>query len=164
MEYVFPILAFIVVMFILLFTTKFLNYKSKKLLKGNYMHVVESLSLGANVRIHLIKVDKEFYIISSSNKTVEFLAKVDINDYEEKEIKNPISEVIDFKSILMKHVNKVSFNTMKNSNTQSKSNKADEKVDSVNNVNTFKNNLDKLKHLNKSINNQWGQNEQEKEN
>lgn len=166
-NYFVVILAFIAVMCLLLFTTKYLAYKSKKLLKGNYMHIVESLSLGVNNRLHLVKVDKDFFIISASSKNVEFLARVNINDYEEEDMKNPLSEVIDFKSVLKKYLNGFQFGNQVKNQTQeeaaSVSNVEPQGIDSTkSNDLQFKMNLEKLKHLTKSINGQRGENEQEK--
>lgn len=169
-DYFIFIAAFLIVIFLLLFTTKYLAYKSKKMLKGNYMHIVETLSLGVNNRLHLIKIDNEFFVISTTGKSVEFLAKVNINDYEEEEIKNPISEVIDFKSILKKNINGFGF-----------VNKEDKKADkdtsaeagvrkSVNstvtntNVDIFKKNLSRLRNITDSINDKGLENEKKNEN
>ncbi len=146
------ILAFIVVILILLLTTKYLAYKSKKMMKGNHMHVVESLSLGVNIRLHLIKVDKEFFIISSTNKSVEFLARVNIDNYEEEVIKNPISEVIDFKSVLKKYVG--GFNSGSHEEKGREPYQADRETGNtgeiVNDDVMFKKNLEKLKNLTNS--------------
>lgn len=166
-KYFYVILVFIFVMAILLFTTKYLAYKSKKLLQGNYMHIVESLSLGVNNRLHLIKVDKEFFIISATGKSIEFLARVNIDDYQEEEIKNPISEVIDFKSVLKKYIG--TFNSRNHPTAEA--NPVYERPSGQNQENvketqgadlTFRKNLEKLRHLNKSINGQRSKNEQEK--
>ncbi len=167
MEYFSVILAIIVVLALLLLTTKYLAYKSKKMLKGNYMQIVETLSLGVNNRLHLIKIDSEFFVISATNKNVEFLARVNINDYDEEEVKNPISEVIDFKAVLKKYINSFNF-----SNHTKKENVSEDNVfgqrpkgeDEIQNSNVaFRENLKKLKHLNKTINGQRSENEQKKE-
>lgn len=154
------ILAFLVVMGILLLTTKYLTYKSKKMMKGNYMQIIESLSLGVNNRLHLVKVDKEFFILSASNKNVEFLARVNISDFEEAEIKNPISEVIDFKSVLKKYIR--GFNSG-NAAAAAETKPAETVVDKVpesfqrdSNDDKFKNNLEKLKHITNSMNDRRG--------
>jgi len=166
-KYFSVIFAVIVVLALLLLTTKFLAYKSKKMLKGNYMQIVESLSLGVNNRLHLIKVDKEFFIISATNKNVEFLARVNINDYEEEEIKNPISEVIDFKAMLKKYMNGFNFSNQSKKETQeevaSVVGQRPQGTDQMQNSDiTFKQNLEKLKHLTKTINGKRSENEQEK--
>jgi len=166
-KYFSVILAFIVVLIILLFTTKYLAYKSKKMLKGNYMQIVESLSLGVNNRLHLIKVDNEFFIISASNKQVEFLARVNINDYEEEEIKNPISEVVDFKAVLKKYMNGFNFSNQAKKQTEIEVENAlghkSQGIDGLQNADiTFKKNLEKLKHLTKTINGKRSEDGQEK--
>jgi len=161
------ILMFMVVVSILLLTTKFLAYKSKKMLKGNYMQIVESLSLGVNNRLHLIKIDNEFFVISATNKNVEFLARVNINDYEEKEIKNPISEVIDFKAVLKKYINGFNFSNQEKKDVEVESDnilrhKPQDEDEIQNGDVIFKKNLEKLKHLTKSINGKRSEDEQEK--
>lgn len=148
------ILAFIVVMVLLLLTTRYLAYKSKKMLKGNYMQIIETLNLGTSNRIHLIKVDKEFFIVAASNKNVELLSQVSIKDYQEQEIKNPISEVVDFTSILKKYTNGLTFGA-KNKEKVSESSKQEN--ESENNV-VFRNNLEKLKNLSNSMNNHRSEN------
>ncbi len=148
------IFAFIVVMVLLLLTTRYLAYKSKKMLKGNYMQIIETLNLGTSNRIHLIKVDKEFFIVAASNKNVELLSQVSIKDYQEQEIKNPISEVVDFTSILKKYTNGLTFGA-KNKEKVPESSKQEN--ESENNV-VFRNNLEKLKNLSNSMNNHRSEN------
>ncbi len=157
MEKVFTvILAFIVVMVLLLLTTRYLAYKSKKMLKGNYMQIIETLNLGTSNRIHLIKIDKEFFIVAASNKNVEFLSKVSINDYQEQEIKNPISEVVDFTAILKKYTNGLSFGSKAKEKVPEPSQNENEN-DNKNNV-VFRSNLEKLKNLSNSMNNHRSEN------
>ncbi len=148
------ILAFIVVMVLLLLTTRYLAYKSKKMLKGNYMQIIETLNLGTSNRIHLIKVDKEFFIVAASNKNVELLSQVSIKDYQEQEIKNPISEVVDFTSILKKYTNGLTFGAKNKEKVPESSQQENE---SENNV-VFRNNLEKLKNLSNSMNNHRSEN------
>lgn len=166
-DYIYAIFAFIIVFGLLIFSTRFLSYKSKKVLNGKHMQVVESLSLGVTNRLHLIKVDNEFYLISATNKNVEFLTKVSISDYKEEEIKNPITEVIDFKSVLKKYTNFNFSSQNKNENVNESSDtlkqntrSAGEKQDSDL---IFKSNLNKLKNLTNTINGQRSEDEQKKE-
>lgn len=166
-EYISVILAIIVVLSLLLLTTKYLTYKSKKMLKGNHMQIVETLSLGVNNRIHLIKIDNEFFVISATNKSIEFLSKVNISDYEEEEVKNPISEVIDFKAVLKKYINGINFSNQTKKNAESQDNifkqstQGESEIQKSNEM--FRENLTKLKHLNKTINGQRSENGQKKE-
>lgn len=162
-DYFTIILAFAVVIAILLLTTKYLAYKTKTLQKGNYMHIVETLSLGVNNRLHLIKVDKEFFIISSSNKNIEFLARVNIEDYQEEEIKNPITEVVDFKSLLKKYLAGVNITKPAENETAAVvKNKAETEQSGMEKQARVKQNLEILKIFTKSMNGQRSENEQEK--
>lgn len=162
-DYLTIILAFAVVIAILLLTTKYLAYKTKTLQKGNYMHIVETLSLGVNNRLHLIKVDKEFFIISSSNKNIEFLARVNIEDYQEEEIKNPITEVVDFKSLLKKYLAGVNITKPAENETAAVvKNKAETEQSGMEKQARVKQNLEILKIFTKSMNGQRSENEQEK--
>lgn len=181
-KYLTVLLAFVVVMAILLLTTKYLTYKSKKMMKGNHMQIVESLSLGINTRLHLVKVDKEFLILSATNKSVEFLARVTISDFEEEEIKNPISEVMDFKEILKKYISGFNFgNSSGARNTKTEETVAGSKpgyADRAEETNfsspqpeavltdnhKFKSNLERLKNITNSMNDRRGQNEEENKN
>lgn len=182
-KYLTVLLAFVVVMAILLLTTKYLTYKSKKMMKGNHMQIVESLSLGINTRLHLVKVDKEFLILSATNKSVEFLARVTISDFEEEEIKNPISEVMDFKEILKKYVSGFNFGNSsgaRNTKTEeavagSKSGGYSDRSDetefsssrpeaALTDSHKFKSNLERLKNISDSMNDRRGQNEEENKN
>ncbi len=164
-DYIYAIFAFIFVFGLLIFSTRFLSYKSKKVLNGKHMQIVESLSLGVTNRLHLIKVDDEFFLISATNKNIEFLTKVNIGDYKEEEIKNPITEVIDFRSVLKKYTN---FNFISNKKNENESQdvlkqnirNSGEKQDSDL---IFKSNLKKLKNLTNTINGQRSEDEQKKE-
>lgn len=164
-DYIYAILAFIFVFGLLIFSTRFLSYKSKKVLNGKHMKIVESLSLGVTNRLHLIKIDNEFFLISATNKNIEFLTKVNIGDYKEEEIKNPITEVIDFRSVLNKYTNFNFSSQKKNENEQQdilkqNTRSSNEKQDSTL---TFKSNLKKLKNLTNTINGQRSEDEQKKE-
>ncbi|OPX44578.1 flagellar biosynthesis protein, FliO [Ruminiclostridium hungatei] len=166
-KYFTVLLAFVVVMAILLLTTKYLTYKSKKMMKGNHMQIVESLSLGVNSRLHLVKVDREFLILSATNKSVEFLARVNISDYEEEEIKNPISEVMDFKVILKKYISGFNFgNSSAAGNSKTEETAAGPKPEeaALTDNHKFKNNLERLKNITNSMNDRRGQNEEENKN
>ena len=164
-DYIYAIFAFIIVFGLLIFSTRFLSYKSKKVLNGKHMQIVESLSLGVTNRLHLIKIDNEFFLISATNKNIEFLTKVNIGDYKEEEIKNPITEVIDFKSVLKRYTN-FNFNSQKRNENESQDilkqniKRSGENQDSDL---VFKSNLEKLKNLTNTINGQRSEDEQKKE-
>lgn len=166
-NYIFAIFAFAVVIGLLIISTRFLSYKSKKMLDGKYMQIVESLSLGTTNRLHLIKIENEFFLISATSKNVEFLTKVNIGNYQEEELKNSITEAIDFKSILKKCTN-FNFSAQKRSEADTGSHNIKEQnvqdSDEMQNSDLiFKSNLEKLKKFTNTINGQRSENEQKKE-
>ncbi|PYG89832.1 flagellar protein FliO/FliZ [Ruminiclostridium sufflavum DSM 19573] len=165
-DYLFAIFASILVFGLLILTTRILSYKSKKILKGNYMQIVETVSLGVTNRIHLVKIGDEFFLISATNKNIEFLTKVNLNDYKDEGVKNPISEVIDFKAVLKKYVS--SFGSQAKNGTEKDLNDISKQGyksnDEIQNSDvTFKDNLEKLKKITNTINGQRSENEQKKE-
>jgi flagellar protein FliO/FliZ len=137
------------------------------MLKGKYIQIVESLSLGLNNRLHLIKIDDEFFLISATNKKIEFLTKVNLNEYKQEDIKNPISEIIDFKTILKKYVPNLNFANQTKKATEPESvdmlkRKTQNSDEIKNNDMIFKGNLEKLRNITNTINGQRSENEQKK--
>ncbi len=166
-SYFYAIFVSIVVFGLLILTTRFLLSKSKNMLKGKYIQIVESLSLGVNNKIHLIKIEEEFFLISATNKKIEFLTKVNLNEYKQEDIKNPISEIIDFKTILKKYVPNLNVNNQAKKETEPESvdmlNRKNQNSDEIKNNNMiFKGNLEKLRNLTNTINGQRSENEQKK--
>ncbi len=152
-DYLIYIVVFALIIAIMVLFTKYLGYRTKKLQKGNYMTIIETLSLGVNNRLILVKVEEEFLILSVSNKSSEFIAKVNIQDYKEQEEVNPFSDIIDFKAILAKNIIKSGSNK-KHSSPDKKDTLTNEDTQAQNTSsvkNTFKSNLDKLKKLNRKL-------------
>lgn len=163
-RYFYAIFVSIVVFGLLILTTRFLSAKSKSMLKGKYIQIVETLSLGINNRLCLIKIEDEFFLISATNKKIEFLTKVNINDYKQADVKNPNSEVIDFKSILKKYM--PNFNLANQTKNEAEAESVDmlnhkfQEKDEINNSDKiFKSNLEKLKNFTNTINGQRRENE-----
>lgn len=166
-SYFYAIFVSIVVFGLLILTTRFLANKSKNMLKGKYIQIIESLGLGLNNRLHLIKIEDEFFLISTTNKNVEFLTKVNLNEYKQEDIKNPISEIIDFKTVLKKYVPNLNIANQTKKVTEPESvdmlNRKTQNSDEIKNNNKiFKGNLEKLKNLTNTINGQRSENEQKK--
>lgn len=82
-------------------TTLFVGGKTQKTMQGKNIKVIETVSIGVDKKIHLVKVGKEFFLIGSGGKVIEFLSKVDLPDYQESSVEASMMP-IDFKSILDK--------------------------------------------------------------
>ena len=118
--------------------TKFIAAGTKKVMKGRYISIIETINLGIDKQIHLIKVENEFILVACSGKNIVYLTNLNIEDYEED--KSQQYSGFDFKSILEKYSNIFGSNKGdKNQNIKT----AEE--DKSKNIGVFKKNLEKLK-------------------
>lgn len=153
LDYLVYLIVFALIIAAMVFLTKYLGYKTKKMQKGNYMSIIETLSLGVNNRLVLVKVENEFIILSVNNKSSEFVTKVNIHDYEEQDEANPFSEIIDFKAILAKNITKLGSRKKQSSsdNTNTSAQESAQANNTSTEKNTFRSNLDKLKKINRQL-------------
>jgi len=94
------------ILFLAYITTKFIGNKSGRAMKGKHINIVETVSLGFDIKLHLVKVGEEFVLISASGKNVQLLSKVHIDGFSEEEsLKNASS--FDFKEIFEKYMQKL---------------------------------------------------------
>lgn len=100
------LLVFIVlipILFLAYITTRFVAGKSNKALKGRYINIIETVSLGVDKKLHLVKVDNQFILIASSGKSIEFLTSVRLDEFQDNE--NPaVEHAFDFKSLFEKYI------------------------------------------------------------
>lgn len=122
------LLVFASVLFLIFVITKFIGNKTKLSMKGKNISVIESITLGIDKQIHLIKVVNEFILISSCGKSIEFITKIEIQDENELEM---IEDEFNFKGIFENYLS--NFN-LKKKNTKYSNAK-------------FKENLGKLKNI-----------------
>lgn len=73
------IIIFIFVIFLAYYSTKFIaSFKIKNMTKNN-MKILETISIGYN-NIHIIQVNKQYFLISSSKEGVRMLSEIDGSD------------------------------------------------------------------------------------
>lgn len=81
MQTFFSILTIIItlgcVIFLAYVMTKFVGKKSMNMMKSKYMTVVDSLSMGFDRTIYLVKVGEQYVLMYSSTKGFEFICNVD---------------------------------------------------------------------------------------
>lgn len=97
-------LAFGSILFLAVISTRLLAGKTKRAMKGQYINIIETVSLGLDKQIHLLKVDNQFVLISTAGKRVEFLTNIDMNNYGEQETASNNLGAFDFKSLFEKHI------------------------------------------------------------
>lgn len=96
------LLGFGSILFLAYITTRLLATKAQNVMKGKYINVVETISLGVDKKLHLVKIEETYMLISSSGKSIEFLSIVPIESQDEKPAlqRNLSEEPLDFKSNL----------------------------------------------------------------
>jgi len=119
------ILAFGLILFLAYITTKLVAGKATSAMKGRYIEIVETVNLGMDKKIHLVKVDKQFILIATSGKNIEFLTNITLENYEEHEKNEKKNNFFNFKSILDKYMqfNKNNFTGEKNGSEVERSHK-----------------------------------------
>lgn len=123
--YVIQILASLIVLgaivFLAYITTRFVGSKANNAMRGKYINVVETVSLGMDKRIHLVKAGEQYVLIASCGRNVEFLTEIKL-DISEAEASQAGTEVFDFKGLLEKYLHgfkkKGNANGLNESNTQ----------------------------------------------
>lgn len=71
------LILFGAILFLAYVSTKFLGAKVSRGMRGKYIKVVDSVTLGFDRQVHLVKVGEQLLLISSSNKNIRFLAVLD---------------------------------------------------------------------------------------
>ena len=106
MQYFISILTIILILgcvcFLAYVMTKFVGKKSMNVMKSKYMRVVDSLSMGFDRTIYLVKVGQQYVLMFSSTKGFEFICNIDSNMVNENNIvdvnenQNNFSKYFDF--------------------------------------------------------------------
>ncbi|MCR4434487.1 MAG: flagellar biosynthetic protein FliO [Clostridiales bacterium] len=107
--WVFTILGSI--LFLVVITTKYIGNKTKKAMKGQYISIIESVNIGLDKQILLLKAGDEFVLIASAGKSIQYLTTVKLNEYEENESLQQ-NNVFVFKDFFEKYLK--NFNAKKN--------------------------------------------------
>jgi len=131
------IIVFGSIIFLAYITTKFIGSKSGRAMKGKYINIIETVSLGIEGRLHLVKVGEEFVLISVSGKNIQLLSKVQIDSYPEEEGLES-SNTFAFKEIFERYIH-----NFKGRQGFVKNPKSEE--DRANNKNNFQQNIEKLR-------------------
>ena len=135
----FFIIFFAATLFLAYVSTKLLGSKVSKGMRGKHLRVIDSIGLGFDKQIHLIKVGEQMLLVSSSNKDLKFMTLLD-NDIV-KLTKEEFVEQVQQTSI--DNVFKSYLEMFKN--MSKKADKTEMQEVSKDDENKFNNNLNKLK-------------------
>lgn len=72
-------IIFVFVLWLSYYSTKLIARAKIKTLSKNNMKVIETISIGFN-HIHIIKVNNQYFLISSSKDGIRFLSEIDGKD------------------------------------------------------------------------------------
>ena len=82
-------------------TTKYIGGKSKKASRGNYIQVIETVSLGIDKQLILVKVGEQYVLLSSSGKNIQFMTNINLGEYETQETWTIVTEYLTLKVYLI---------------------------------------------------------------
>ena len=149
-EVIFFLLGFGAILFLTYVTTRYLAGKSNKAMKGRHLSIVETISLGTDKRIHLVKAGEKHILIASTSKSIEFLTDLSLG--EEEASNNPAVQdtqnVFDFKSLFEKYMNM--YKNKKNISFRPETDMSANNTEGE----KFRFNLEKLKNITQKINTQ----------
>ena len=78
-QLVFLIFVFVVIIFLAYYSTKFIAGSKIKNMSKNNMKVIETISIGFN-HIHIIQVNKQYFLVSSSKEGIRMLSEINGHD------------------------------------------------------------------------------------
>ena len=104
------IYGFITIIFILLclwflafIMTKFIGNKSKSAIRSKYMRVVDTMAMGFDKTLYLVKVGEQYIVMCSSQKGFDYIcslnnnfAIMETNDAPEEKSNNGFAKYFDF--------------------------------------------------------------------
>ncbi len=136
------------ILFLTYITTKYIGSRASKVTKGKYISTVDTVTIGLNKQLHLVRVGEQFVLIASSGKNIEFLTDIKMDSFE-VENKSVNTGSFDFKNILDKY-----FTSLKAKKDTKLSNETETHEEGDFNstfAGKFKNNLFKLRAINSRV-------------
>lgn len=148
-EILFVLIVLIPILFLAVVTTKYVGGKAKTTMKGKYINVVETVSLGLDKKIHLLKVGEQFVLVASCGKNVEFMTNVQLEAYETT-IESGNNNIFDFKNLFEKYFQ--TFKDVKNIRNKKEKRNVSTEV-AAREDNTFKDNLQRIRKITSGLTN-----------
>lgn len=141
---------FAAILFLAYVSTKFLGTKMSRGMRGRHLKIVETITLGFDRQIYLMKVGEQLLLVASSNKNIHFLTTLDSNlvTLTEEDLKQIDKEQqMGMDNVFKNYLEMFKGLYKKNEDTVSEENPSTE-------VNKFDHNLHKLKNIFSKINSQ----------
>lgn len=135
------LVGFCALLFLTYVTTRYIGKKQNKAMRSKNISVLETVMLSADKRLHLVKAGSSFVLIATTQKTVEFLTSVNLDeDMEQESVSEYKDNLFDFKSLFDKYTGLYKAKKEKGSNTTDF-----EPPQDMAEKNSFKSNLSRLR-------------------
>ncbi|HOM02068.1 MAG TPA: flagellar biosynthetic protein FliO [Acetivibrio sp.] len=134
------------ILFLAYVTTKFIGTKTNRIVRGKYIKIIETVNLGFDSKLHLVKAGDEFILVSACGKNIQILTKVQLGDYSSEEEEQG-DNVFNFKEFFNKYAQGFSKNREGISFFKSESGEKDK----AGSTPVFNSNLNRLRKITASI-------------
>lgn len=94
LQLVFYIIAFIAVIFITVYGTKFIAKNYKGLGNSKYMNVVDVLNIQNGIKLVMVNINNKIYILSVTSTGTTVIDTIDPKDLEEEKFNNYLNKYI----------------------------------------------------------------------
>ncbi len=134
------LVGFCALLFLTYVTTKYIGQKQIRTMRSKNISILETVALGTDKRLHLVKAGNSYLLIATTSKSIEFLANVDIEETDAEEAAQADKEMrFDFRAILDRYSGM--YRAKKEKRAVEKGEDSAENMEEP----KFKNNLDKLR-------------------
>lgn len=96
----------VAVVYLAYFTTSLYARNAKKYNKCKYLSIVDSLSLGPDKWLHIVKAGDEYMLVSACGKTICFVSKLDEQAFKNQSVEQNPVEPFNFSTVLRKVISK----------------------------------------------------------
>lgn len=143
------LLAFGSILFLAYITTRYVGARTSRTMMGRHLNIVETISLGTDKKLHLIKAGEQYLLVSSTSKSVELISEIRLDSEEEFEKPDSAAfqNVFDFKSVFEKYAGM--YKNIKSFTKNNAAGSGGSNNDTDSNRQNFRNNLVRLRNITK---------------
>ncbi len=139
------LMVFAAITFLAFVAAKYAGIRAGRAMRGKYMQIVDSISLGMDKRLLLVKAADQFFLIASSGKSLNFLAEVKIEEFVGETENDTAAPAFDFRAFFEKYLKNIKLpgNTAVSEKAVHDDAAAETRTGAVKSV--FRNNLERLR-------------------
>lgn len=135
------LIGFSALLFLTYVTTRYIGRRQVRSMMGRNISIIETVMLGPDKRLHLVRAGKSYVLIATTAKSVEYLTTVELDeDAEAIAAEEDNGTRFDFRSVFEKYSGIYRAKAMKNTNEEKPVSSGEEREEP-----TFRKNLEKLR-------------------